>query len=125
MGHFEWGLDFDWQMLEAALDRDRSDIERFVATLCDSAGDDHINQGWINACLLLEIVFDYRDPQGGVRGLGCVLLQPSWGSYQACRTCTRVLEYRTFCRMGGFFGFHDRLQRAAVFHNSIRQSNRR
>jgi hypothetical protein len=27
--------------------------------------------------------------------------------------------------MGGFFGFHDRRQRAAVFHESIRQPNRR
>jgi hypothetical protein len=31
-----------------------------VATLCDSAGDDHIDRGWINAWHVLAIVFDLR-----------------------------------------------------------------
>jgi hypothetical protein len=42
-GQFEWGLGFDWQILQAAIDRDQSTLERLVATLYDSAGDDHIN----------------------------------------------------------------------------------
>jgi hypothetical protein len=54
-------------------------IERRVATLCDSAGDDDIDWGWINAWLVLAIIFDRRIPQGGVRGLGCAMLQPIWG----------------------------------------------
>ena len=50
-----------------------------MATLCDGAGDDDIDHGWINAWLILTIVFDRRDPQGGVRGLGCAMLPPHWG----------------------------------------------
>jgi hypothetical protein len=50
-----------------------------VATLCDSAGDDHIDRGLINTWLVLAIIFDRRNPQGGVRGLGCAMLQPNWG----------------------------------------------
>jgi hypothetical protein len=67
-GPFEWGLGFDWQILQAAINPDQSTFERRVATLCDGAGDDHIDQEGINAWFLLEIVFDDRDPQGGVRG---------------------------------------------------------
>jgi hypothetical protein len=67
--------------MQAAVDQDRSAIERLVATLCDGAGDDHIDRGQINAWLVLVIIFDRGGPQGGVRRLGCAMLQPSWGSY--------------------------------------------
>jgi hypothetical protein len=45
------GIGFDWQILQAALDRDWSTIERRVATLCDGAGDDDIDQGPVTGAL--------------------------------------------------------------------------
>ena len=40
---------------------------------------DHIDPGWINAWIVLVIVFNHRNPQGGVQGLGCKMLQPNGG----------------------------------------------
>jgi hypothetical protein len=60
-----------------ATDDDWSAFERLVTMRCDSAGDDHIDQGCFNAGLVLAIIFDHGDPQGGVRRLVCKKFQPS------------------------------------------------
>jgi hypothetical protein len=65
-GQFEWGLGFDWQILQPVINRDRSTIERRVATLYDGAGDDPIDLGWINTLLVLAINFNCRIPHDNV-----------------------------------------------------------
>jgi len=46
---FEWDLSFQCRIWKVANDYERSASERLVAMRCDSAGDDHIDQGCFNA----------------------------------------------------------------------------
>jgi hypothetical protein len=84
--------------------------------------DDHIDKGWIIACLVLAIAFDCRGPQSGVRAR-LRYAATSLGGILSLREVNKDDKIQGILGVRGFFGFRVTLQRTAGFHDSIRQSN--
>jgi hypothetical protein len=84
---FEWGLGFDWRILQVALDRDGPTVERGVATLCDGTGDDDIDQGPVTGSLQPGA----RGPRRAVFGQVTLLYTSKHTGYQGGRQCARTI----------------------------------